>query len=225
MADKERILKSKDGKLVIRVTQDGIQIGNAAKIARKRRLPGLVTFPIFVGALALGGYMDIDNNTRAPSNENSNTAVVEQYRQQVADIAALKDQGQDHRMKSVDLFRSIWVNSQLSEADVKSLTEEFTQKVTPPATLPGGYVLEHPEYLDEVKAQSSSRDLASLDRQTQKMHAENFDDGPWGGIMLGWLAYIIGMSIANKSYNAGANALQRRREKKPHKPSGPYGTH
>lgn len=225
MADKERILKSKDGKLVLRVTQDGIQIGNGAKIARKRRLPGLVTFPIFVGALALGGYMDIDNNTRAPSNENSNPAVVEQYRQQVADIAALKDQGQDHRMKSVDLFQSIWVNSQLSEADVKSLTEEFTQKVAPPATLPGGYVLERPEYLDEVKAQSTSRDLASLDRQTQQMHAENFNDGPWGGILLGWLAYMVGMSMVNKGYNAGANALQRRREKKPQKPSGPYGAH
>ena len=225
MAEKDRILKSKDGKLVIRVTQDGIQIGNAAKIAKKRRLPGLVTFPIFVGALALGGYMDIDNNTRDPSNENSNSAVVEQYRQQVADIAALKDQGQDHRMKSVDLFQSIWVNSQLSEADVKSLTEEFTQKVAPPATLPGGYVLERPEYLDEVKAQTTSRDLASLDRATQKMHEENFNDGPWGGIFLGWLAYIVGIGFANKGYNATANAMQRRREKKPHKPSGPYGTH
>lgn len=225
MAGREKTFESKDGKLVIRVTQDGIQIGKKGALAKKRRLPGLITFPLFVGALALGGYMDVDNNTRAPSNENSNPAVVEQYRQQVADIASLKDQGQDHRMKSVDLFQSIWVNSQLSEADVQSLTEEFTQKVTPPATLPGGYVLEHPEYLDEVKAESPSRDLASLDRDTQKMHAENFDDGPWGGIMLGWLAYIIGMSMVNKGYNAGANALQRRREKKPQKPAGPYGAH
>ncbi|TVQ82498.1 MAG: hypothetical protein EA357_08550 [Micavibrio sp.] len=228
MADskKEQILRSKDGKVVIRVTENGIQVGKGVKNTRKR-LPRLVTFPLFVGALATGGYLDMANNTRDASTENSNPVLTAQYEQRIAELAELRGQGQDVRMQSIDLLQSVWVNNQLSEADVKTLTDQFTAQVKPPAMLPGGLVLERPEYLDEVKAQTTSRDLATLDRMTMQMHEKHYNDGPWAGILLGWLAYIVGIGMANKGYASASSAIQRRRENKPKpkKPSGPYGRH
>lgn len=208
-------------KINIRMGADGnIEITKSGPT--KRKIPGILTFPLWIGALVGGGYMDIANNQPDPSVENSNPAVVEQYQEQVSEIAALKDEGQNISEQATDFFTSVYVNSQLSEADVQSLTDQFTAKVAPPATLSGGYVLEHPEFLDEAKVETRSRNLGALDQATMSLHKEAMDDGPWGGVFLGWLAFAIVINLANAGLNAGANLVANRQRKKP---KGPYGGH
>lgn len=199
-----------------------IRIGPEEK---KRHIPRIISLPLFVGALVGGGYWDLQNNQIDPSAEGSNPAVVEQYQEQISDMATLKGEGQDVSSQATEFFSSVYVNNQLSEADVASLTDEFTTKIAPPATLKGGYVLEHPEYLDEAKTEISARNLGALDQKTMQMHKEAMDDGPWGGAALGWLAYILVFNTLNAGVGALSRTMANRRRRPAKKPRGPYGSH
>jgi len=151
-----------------------------------------ISLMVMAGAAVTGGYLDVQNNgTEEASTERSNPVLVAQYQEQLADLTELKASGQDFEQQSVDFLSNVYLNTQISEADVKTLTDEFSSKVAPPATLKGGYVLEHPEYLDEVRNETSARNLGALDQGTMAMHKESVDDGPWLGVLGGLAAYEV----------------------------------
>lgn len=167
-----------------------------------------IGFLLVVGAMIGGGYMDIQNNDDTkPSTEGSNPTVVAEYQTQIKDLTELKSSGANYEDQSVDFLTSVYVNTQISEADVKALTDEFTTKVAPPATLKGGYVLEHPEYLDEARAETSSRNLGALDQATMAKYQEAMDDGPWLGVLAGWAAAEIGLPLITILLLGGAGAV------------------
>ena len=167
-----------------------------------------IGFLLVVGAMIGGGYMDVQNNDDVtPSTERANPVAVAEYQTQLKDLTELKSSGGDYEDQSLDFLTSVYVNTQISEADVKTLTDEFTAKIAPPATLKGGYVLEHPEYLDEARAETSSRNLGALDQATMAQYQEAMDDGPWLGVLAGWAAAEVGLPLITILLLGGAGAV------------------
>lgn len=192
-----------------------------------------VSWLVLLSSIGAGGYLDMQNNGQEKaSTEGSNPTLVAEYQEQIGDLLTLKQSGEDITAPSIDFLTSVYVNTQISESNVETLTDQFATKIAPPATLPGGYVLEHPEFLDEARSETPSRNLGALDQATMAKHQESMNDGPWLGMLGGWAAYELGvlslvlLAVLGKGGAALAgsagDALARRRRSKP---ASKYGNH
>ncbi len=183
---------------------------------------------VTLGAMVTGGYMDIENNTREPSTEGSNPEIVAKYEKQIKTLSEFTGDKASLTEESVNFFTAAYTDKHISESDVASLTDMFAINVMPPATLAGGYVLEHPEYLEECRADNTARNLGALDQCTLSQHEENYDDGPWLGVLGGYFAgnifgglalqltllTVIGGVLATEATAKGSVKLAEKAKKK-----------
>ncbi len=162
---------------------------NTTKTTLRRAVKKTAPYSFLITTIGVvgGGYLDMANNNTEPRVEGSDPEITASYKEQVAKLSELKkDDGQLYR-QSLDVFSSLYNNSQISEADVLEITKYYTKLVAPPAHILKGYVLENPEYLDEAKDKVNSRNLAVLDQKTLELHQKASNDGPWAGAILGFL--------------------------------------